>query len=262
LKLQLQLNQQKGTTLSQCYRKVVQKDGVRGLYRGFAPFLVQAVGKSAVRFAMFGLLTDAVDSIPGIERKENRTLWSAFCGAGAGLAEALCWTAPNERLKILQQAAAGSGGRAVPYIVLLQQLGVRGMYVGAVPTALRQATSAAVRFSIVDHVKQLFRIASGSAEADALPLYVSFVAGGVGGALSVVLNNPIDVIKSRIQAGYSGGILGCLRDVLREKGVAALGAGLSARVPRLFVSQAIQFAVADKLILMLVSGHADSEAWN
>ena len=35
------------------------------------------------------------------------------------------------------------------------------------------------------------------------------------------------------------------RDVVREKGVAGLGAGLSARVPRLFLSQAIQFSLVD-----------------
>jgi solute carrier family 25 citrate transporter 1 len=260
LKLQLQLSQRKGTTLLECYRKVVQNDGAVGLYRGFAPFLVQAMGKSAVRFTMFGLLTDLVSSVPGIDRKGNRTLWSALCGGGAGLAEALCWTAPNERLKILQQATAGSGGKSVPYMVLLQQLGVRGIYVGAVPTALRQATSAAVRFAIVDHVKELFRIASGAVEGEALPFYVSFLAGGVGGALSVVLNNPIDVVKSRIQAGYGGGSARCLRDIVREKGLTALGAGLSARVPRLFVSQAIQFAVADRLIAELMSGRANSAA--
>lgn len=35
------------------------------------------------------------------------------------------------------------------------------------------------------------------------------------------------------------------RDVVREQGISGLGAGLQARVPRLFVSQAIQFSLVD-----------------
>ena len=41
------------------------------------------------------------------------------------------------------------------------------------------------------------------------------------------------------------------RDVIRDKGVKGLGAGLSARVPRLFVSQAIQFSLVDIFKKML-----------
>ena len=35
------------------------------------------------------------------------------------------------------------------------------------------------------------------------------------------------------------------RDVLKEEGVMGLTTGLSARVPRLFLSQAIQFSLVD-----------------
>jgi hypothetical protein len=35
------------------------------------------------------------------------------------------------------------------------------------------------------------------------------------------------------------------RDVIRDQGVVGLTAGLSARVPRLFLSQAIQFSLVD-----------------
>lgn len=71
------------------------------------------------------------------------------------------------------------------------------------------------------------------------------MAGGAGGALSVCLNNPIDVVKSKIQAGYKGGIASCVSDIIKERGMMAFGAGLQARVPRLFVSQAIQFSIVD-----------------
>ena len=67
------------------------------------------------------------------------------------MAEALFWTAPTERLKILRQAKAGEGvGGAVGELsVILREQGVRGLYVGAGATAARQASSVAVRFSAI-----------------------------------------------------------------------------------------------------------------
>lgn len=41
------------------------------------------------------------------------------------------------------------------------------------------------------------------------------------------------------------------RDVVRDKGMIGLAAGLQARVPRLFLSQAIQFSLVDIFRSML-----------
>lgn len=41
------------------------------------------------------------------------------------------------------------------------------------------------------------------------------------------------------------------RDVVRDQGVMGLAKGLSARVPRLFLSQAIQFSLVDIFKAML-----------
>ena len=80
----------------------------------------------------------------------------------------------------------------------------------------------------------------------AAPAWVSFLAGGTGGAISVCVNNPIDVAKSKIQAGISPGIVHAIRETVRERGLVGLASGLSARVPRLFLSQAIQFSLVDQ----------------
>ena len=83
------------------------------------------------------------------------------------------------------------------------------------------------------------------------PAWVSFLAGGTGGAVSVCLNNPIDVAKSKIQAGVSPGIISAVRETVRERGLIGLTSGLSVRVPRLFLSQAIQFTLVDQFKRLL-----------
>ena len=76
---------------------------------------------------------------------------------------------------------------------------------------------------------------------------------GTGGAVSVCLNNPIDVAKSKIQAGVSPGIISAVRETVRERGLIGLTSGLSVRVPRLFLSQAIQFTLVDQFKRLLQS---------
>ncbi len=83
---------------------------------------------------------------------------------------------------------------------------------------------------------------------------ISFFAGGLGGAVSVVINNPIDVIKSCVQSAPSNKPIGSLeaaKHILATKGPKGFLSGLTARVPRLFLSQAIQFMIYDQIMALL-----------
>lgn len=232
-----------------CARSIVQADGAAGLYYGFRPFLVQASGKAAVRFFMYENIVRAVDFY-GIDRSKSPARWSMLCGLGAGMSEALFWTAPTERLKVLRQASAGLGQRGAgshSLLTLVREQGIGGLYVGAGPTAARQASSTAVRFATLEHIKLVVCRTFGY-DHRKVPAWVTFLAGGTGGAVSVILNNPIDVVKSRVQSGAADrGVVACVRDLWRENGIAAFGAGLQTRTVRLFLSQAIQFTIVDAI---------------
>jgi len=153
IKTQMQIK--KYSSVPDCARTIIMHDGATGLYYGFRPFLLQASGKAAVRFCMFDVLIKAVDA-SGVDRSERPALWSGVCGLGAGMAEALLWTAPTERLKVLRQARAGTGGAggaAPSAMAIVREQGVGGLYVGAGATAIRQATSVAMRFCFLDKAK-------------------------------------------------------------------------------------------------------------
>jgi len=229
----------------ECTRAIYGANGMRGLYAGFTPFLMQSMAKSSVRFFSFELITETIDQ-SGIDRKANVALWALFAGLGAGTIESLSLTAPTDRVKVLRQAlSAQSGGKSAPTAMeLVRERGFSTLYVGGLSTTLRQSSSVAVRFTCYGKVKESFCSSFGYSTSEA-PAWVSFLAGGTGGAISVCLNNPIDVVKSKIQAGYQGGIINCLKDTAKERGLAGFTAGLSARVPRLFLSQAIQFSLVD-----------------
>ena len=92
---------------------------------------------------------------------------------------------------------------------------------------------------------------SGTSSAPQSTTSASSQSAGIGGAMSAVFNNPIDVVKSRIQSrsGPAGGLsmAQCLRETVAEGGLRALGGGLQARAFRLFLSQGIQFSVVDRV---------------
>ena len=73
----------------------------------------------------------------------------------------------------------------------------------------------------------------------------------------MILNNPVDVIKSVNQAGKLNaigkpmGMLECGALIYRESGITGFGRGLTARVPRVFCGQAITFAVYEQMADLL-----------
>jgi len=149
---------------------------------------------------------------------------------------------------VLRQASIGKGTAAPTMMEILRKDGISGLWVGAIPTMARQALSVAVRFTVVEKFKTMT-----TKEGEKPNWMVSVIGGGIGGGASVILNNPVDVVKSKIQAGYQGGIFKCIVDIQKERGWKAWGAGLSARVPRLVISQAIQFGVFDYTLALLTT---------
>lgn len=242
LSTQMQLNNYRSPI--ECTRAIVKVNGIHGLYAGFWPFCVQSAAKTAVRFYVYESLALAVDCC-GIDRTANPGFWMLTCGMGSGIVESLALTAPTDRVKVMRQAASTQyGAKSVTAVSLVREHGVRTLYRGALATTLRQSSSVAVRFFCFGKFRTWLCSAFGYDQKRA-PAWVSFLAGGIGGAVSVALNNPIDIAKSKIQAGMHSSIIGSIRDTIENRGILGLTAGLSARLPRLFLSQAIQFMLVD-----------------
>lgn len=227
-----------------CARAIYNATGVSGMYKGFWAFMLQMSAKSSIRFCGFEFFTNCIDSA-GIDRHKNSGLWTLVCGLGAGCVESTILTAPTDRVKVLNQVISSEkGGIPVTTAQLVREKGILTLYQGGLATMLRQSTNVAVRFLFFEKIKEAMCNSLGCTTRDAPP-WVSFLSGGIGGGVSVCLNNPIDVAKSHLQAGRATTIRGALQNVVKTQGWMGLTGGLSARVPRLFMSQAIQFTIVD-----------------
>ena len=229
---------------------IYKRGGVRQFYAGLPEFMIQASGKAAVRFYTFALFQNLTKTA-GVHDMVGNTANNLMCGLGAGVVEALAWTTPTERVKVLKQTSSGSAVRGEQNILgVLRMQGISGLYRGALATAMRQASSVAIRFTMYVPIKSTLLETFVEPDArDSPPVWITMLAGGCGGAVSVCFNNPIDVVKSRMQ-GVSGakysGTFQCFMNILRNEGVGAFYNGLTARVSHLFMSQAIQFTIYEK----------------
>ena len=232
-----------------CMKAMAAENGLKGLYFGFTPFALQTAGKASIRFTAFAQIKVALELVMGTE---NQKTVSMIAGLASGMVEAMIWTTPTERIKVLKQVSGnrpeyGNIFSATKYIVQTQ--GITGMFVGLIPTSIRQASSVGVRFALYPTVKQIFPENGGT--------LTHMAAGGTVGGLSVILNNPVDVIKSIQQsgklneAGKPMGMIECGKLVVKESGWSGFGRGLTARVPRVFCGQAITFAVYEQISFML-----------
>jgi solute carrier family 25 S-adenosylmethionine transporter 26 len=252
--------------------------GVARLYRGFPAAVLGSAASSALYFGAYEAAKEAGMPPP------------AAALLGNALSSVIL--VPKEVVKSRMQAGA-PGGAAAVLAAALRQRGVRGLYAGYVPTLMRNAPSNMISFSAYEGLKALATAAAtqrrrrraaalggaqgvgggaGSAEAEALPAFVTATAGALAGALAAVATHPLDLVKTRLQtqglapmAGRAlyAGVAGTLRAVVAEEGVRGLARGLSTRLTYNALFSAVGFAAfeaAKRELLRVRAAQRDADA--
>ena len=111
---------------------------------------------------------------------------------------------------------------------------------------LRQGVNQAVNFTAYNMIKQQIMEMQGT---DQLQHWQSLTIGGFSGGLGPLVNNPLDVVKTRLQKQvvhkgktpkYTGLLQACMV-IAKEEGVLALWKGITPRLLRIMPGQAITF---------------------
>lgn len=173
-----------------CVRKVIQHDGLRGLYRGLPPALTGVFPEKAIKLSMNDYLTatfsrpDGTISIP----------MAMLAGGGAGLSQVVA-TNPMEMLMINMQSSAASGRKPKSMFHLARDLGLSGLYKGTSATLFRDIPFSMVFFSMNTSLRVALTDDKGN-----LPIGNVFLAGILSGSTAAAMSTPMDVIKTRLQA--------------------------------------------------------------
>ncbi|KAL3856326.1 hypothetical protein ACJMK2_011095 [Sinanodonta woodiana] len=254
VKTQLQLDERAGIAKRykgpiDCVQVTVRDYGVRGLYRGLSVLVYGSIPKSAVRFGSFEEFkkrsVDANGNLPANKR--------LLCGLGAGISEAIFAVTPMETLKVKfinDQTSPNPKFKGFFHGVreIVRQQGLKGIYQGLTPTILKQGSNQAIRFFVMETLKNWYR---GGDPSKNVPVFVVGAFGAIAGAASVFGNTPIDVVKTRLQgldAHKYKHTLDCAIKIFKNEGPRAFYKGTVPRLSRVCLDVAITFMIYDSFM--------------
>ena len=134
----------------------------------------------------------------------------------------------------------GEGGRRGVGGTLLhiaRREGLSALYSGLVPGLQRQMAFSAIRIGLYDTVKVRYMEVLGVRDTDMVEMLgVRVMAGVSTGVLAILLAQPTDVVKIRLQAGgrarYPGGVMEAYTTILAREGLLGLYRGMGPNIAR------------------------------
>ena len=242
--------QQTIPSISSTARKIMQTKGIRGFYYGLPACLVQASGKVAIRFSFYGFYLSNLQLYFG----SYINISKGCAGLLAGATESV-WIAPCERLKTLRVTQLDLPTSKQSYTSLFGTLkrlnGPLDLYIGTLPTALRNGLAVGGRFLVYDTLKTKISEVSNHQNL----WWHSIVCGFSVGVFTTFLSQPADVIKSRMQGSTYNqrtSFIQVTGDIIRKEGfVNGMSRGLSARIWKIGFGQAVIFTVYESVSELL-----------
>jgi solute carrier family 25 citrate transporter 1 len=235
-------------------KRIVQREGFTALYKGLTAVYTGIIPKMAIRFVSFEQYREFGNSLNG----GPSTTVTFLAGLASGLTEAVLIVTPAEVCKIRMQSQYHSmmDPAQVQHrkytnvlqtaITISREEGVGALYKGVVPTMLRQGCNQAVNFTMYNIMKTQVMTWQGT---DQLASWQSLMIGGLSGGMGPLVNNPLDVVKTRLQKQvvtpgktpkYTGLGQACVV-IAKEEGTLALWKGITPRLLRIMPGQAITF---------------------
>lgn len=210
-------------------RAFIAERGYRGLWRGVIPsvivttptYLLFLVGYHKIKHVMMG--------------SDNATIRNIAPAAAAVISEAAClgFHIPMD-VVVQRMQLPNSPKRAIDVAkITAKEFGFRGIYRGTSLTSMNYALGTGMWWYSYESFKVLIQGPNGPDTPSVFSL-PAFGAGLGSGAMTTVLLNPLDVIKTRIQTlqgekAYST-FFGAVREIARIEGVGGFWKGLTYRM--------------------------------
>jgi solute carrier family 25 aspartate/glutamate transporter 12/13 len=244
-RMQAQRNKSQYKNSWDCFKKIITKEGAKGLYSGLGAQLVGVAPEKAIKLTV----NDIVRKIGTDEDTGVITMnWEIAAGMSAGACQVI-FTNPLEIVKIRLQMQGGGSKVTAPGDIpkkhlnasqIIKQLGLKGLYKGASACLLRDVPFSAIYFPTYANLKKtLFNFDPyDSTKQQKLSSWQLLVSGALAGAPAAFFTTPADVIKTRLQVESKrgetkyNGIVHAGRMILKEEGFGAFFKGSLARVFR------------------------------
>jgi len=234
-----------------CARYTIQTTGFFSLYRGLTPILAFSMPKAGFRFGGYRLVANKFQD----EKGKVSMVGDLIAGTGAGVVEAILAVTPMETLKT--RLIDGNKPFLRGTMEIISHEGLRGIYKGLLPTILKQGSNQGLRFMFFGQYKKIFTTTESSSSTINLTPIQSLIGGMGAGCFSVIVNNPFDAVKTRMQgldADQYKSTMDCATQMFTKGGIRGFYNGALARMGRVVPGQGIIFMTYEWIAQQL-------EAW-
>lgn len=238
-----------------CFKQMIQKEGIMGFYRGLGAPLAGASLENAVLFWGYAFTQKLSCKYFDAEPGKPSLSGIAVSGCMAGLAVAQVNT-PVEMLKCKMQVEnmKPKQDRLYSGVVdvatqMIRKGGVMSLYQGNTATMLREGPGNAGWFLTYNLILRGLTPA-GKTKSD-LPTYNILFAGGMSGVMYWCAFFPADTVKTKMQldpAYKNMGFLTALQRAYASHGMKGLYAGWLITVCRAFPANGVTFAVYEHVV--------------
>ncbi|CAI7620670.1 unnamed protein product [Penicillium glandicola] len=251
------------TTLD-AVRRIVQREGISGLYSGLESALFGISVTNFVYYYWYEFTRSALEKAAirgGRASKKLTTVESMIAGAIAGSATVLItnpiWVIntrmtarKSETEETLPGAKKTKASTLNTLMDLLRQEGPKALFAGVLP-ALILVINPILQYTIFEQLKNMVERRRRMTPKDA------FYLGALGKIMATSLTYPYITIKSRAHVASRDGpkesLNGSLKRIIQEEGWKGLYKGIGPKVTQSAITAAFLFAFKDVLYDMMVS---------
>ena len=238
LRLQIQNNYLKHNSLSQ----VIQKEGIRHLWKGNYTNCLRVFPQYAINFMLYEKFQKKFKSIAFNDNCLH--LLSGGCSGVLAIMSIYPLETARSHLALQTNYSKYSGLSDV-----FRQLSLRELYAGSKLTCMGYGPWNAINFASYNYYKTTFK----SYEINS-PTIFKLLCGGMAGITAISITYPTDLIRRRLQMQsfspevprYSG-ILDSIQKILQSDGFFGFYRGLSISYIKTFPTLAIQFYTLETL---------------
>ena len=227
--------------------KIARIEGVSSWWNGLSPTLLMAVPATVIYYTCY----DQLKVHFGFQPEKKNFLAPTLAGSISRTVAVVSIT-PIELLRTKVQSRQGYSYRHLWSVIraAVQSNGTLSLWRGLFPMLLRDIPFSIVYWVGYEYLKHKFVRTFDPRYSSLVP----FVAGSISGAISAVLTNPLDVIKTHMQVDLgesgkghvkrlgSGSLMEVMRNIVAEHGYTGLYAGLTPRVAKIAPACAIMIS--------------------
>eukprot|EP01080_Neovahlkampfia_damariscottae_P007218 gene7218-11534_t len=218
--------------------KIIKYEGITSLWRGLTPALMMQLPSTVFYYTLYDKTK--------IEFSKNEYTRNEFVPLFSGIiARSITTsiTSPFDFIKTQIQSSTKNTSIKEIISTTIKENGLRSIWKGMSPTLLRDVPFSGLYWYLYE--KNKLRIQNQSMNLN--PFIINFLSGASSGMISAIVTNPIDVVKTRIQANlhksdeYSSTIQS-IKTIFKKDGFEGFFRGVVPRSARIAPASAIMIS--------------------